>query len=1676
MVQPESPAEAIARMASLGHPNFALVKHCRTLIEDARLRVFSLAFNPLAQILVCTVCEHQVRRDCYKHLRDLHGMSKKGQMGRDIDTVIRVINVDLGVPTALRTFAPTVEPRAFIEGLASASVQGCSECPFVSSRRSAVNVHIAACAQGAKVLEDILVQRPNQDKAYIRVQPSRPRATGLVEQLLAANSAQRELLVTPQEDSRLINPLLKRTQWPMHLAGLNIDDVRRAARFPDAHEFGDLHNVVISYLEHATNSLNDTEGLVLQRLNTSKPEQGINNTPLHRHDKTGVTVRQYSVTVTRLVATLLREGSPLALPVSDALRAALVSLRHRLCVHQDAEISDLHAVLSLLWLTEWRRAGTANSMSDPTLAYLAMYAVKADGTYIDAKAFTTPLAHLTRAIQLCALTEIHVLLDDQSSSADGSRLRPTAGAQLEAAEPLLMFVQENNLSTFAALRSYTHYATALAQSTLAMPSVWWLDTQNHTELLIRGDRLSLAHLRTIVRNLHRTIATLYRSLTAGLPTDVDYARLRDDLRNTARGYTVFDTVWRDSPSDIRDFATALLEDPTLGLTQLSDGELAFHAITAWLENLAELELLVVVCVQFSCGGPARGTEIVALLLRNISTALRNAYVFGQRICLVRSYSKTTNLQQRDKVIPISLSSFLGDIFARIHIWLRPIAIFFARHIFPARADAVSELYRDMCFTGMGQPFSSDDLSRAMGLASLPVTQFELKLAKYRHSYIAFNEQLVEGFKADGDPDDDESDDIDAQQAGHSVDVARRIYGLSHDTFIGTTVRTIHLYLRNSDRWQIILHIRPGGSALPYSAVPSVSEDAADAGAPAPSPTTVDQLAQLFQSQCNTILTQMAILQDQNAQLQAQLVTSRASSASQHAAGLIVPSSTSHALTSTFPSFSQPPPPLGSAAPQYANDLDNEGHLQDAADLSAGSSAIANAVQSVQVEQDSTQLAAPAPVPDNFEPLNSAADIMDIDVPHPLPPSAMWAGKTEPAHVVDRRPEPQAQQPPAMANDCRSPPKEPYSDAQDVPLTDAIWVARQLLNDPSAVWKCKEQWAGIAALATLAGDVIVAARTAAGKSLIAIVPTYFEQGVTVILVPLRALLRDWIRRFKQMRVEFEHYTGGDSHISGDKRIILLSVDVARFSGWRDALLRLQERDVLILRIIVDEAQLVLTSSDFRKSLRDMHEVRCVNAPVVLFTANCPPDALPFYVDEFGLENPTLIRGCTDRPEIRYHVTKPMDLDQVTAYVEQLKRQYLPEGETVNRYMVFAFSLVKGRDLSNRLNLPFYRGENEEGEFFISDREQADMYNQWLSGDPPGIVCTTALSAGNDCRSVVFILIYEPFPDAIEIIQMAGRAMRTGLPCLVTIVPAPFLPKLSAGDDLRILRGYHPISQILYAMPNWPVSRYDRCIRYVILKYNDGVGRRCFDVADAQLCMYCREYADFLTRDEMEFLRTTAFPGNDVPPLLPLRIAEIAPALTKSELKQSLNERFAPLVAASTYRTAERTAHELAEVERYRQILRRINKRCGYCYAISVSPNLSPLTIPWDMDHDIEACPHVRSLTDFWHFKSSIKYGSDAMVCYTCHFTSLNDQIHGAFTRGDEYHPDRRSVLPLAWAVFTQQPLRDLAYQTLDVESTAHDWSDSLSFARWMSDASATGCPCSGMALMSFIWDLANDILT
>ncbi|KAL1712614.1 hypothetical protein EV715DRAFT_296879 [Schizophyllum commune] len=511
---------------------------CHSLEETPQMHAFNLAFNPVAQILICTD----------------HRILKQGRPGREID-IIEAMFALLGVPVDLRAFQPTVEPRLLIEGLNCTTVYGCSACPFSHSRRS---------------------------------------------KLLTVRAALRDEIADPPSDLRLVNPLLRRTLWHKYMQGHSIDQVRAAARFPFVHELLNPGKLVKQYLNRGIDLLDLTENFVLQLTNAPTPEKGINNAPLHHHQEHETTLPRYSAVVSRLIATLLRRNSTTFLvPTSRELENAVAILAH--CLEpaygglSEATTEDIHRVLKALWLNKWQRSESSQSLAHPTLAFLCMRAVKADDSYMEAKELMDVLARLTCAIRPFVLTELHAFIEEDHASEFGPfpspdhRFAPTAGDQVDKARALLRWAQEHKLSTFAVIRSCQHYATSLAKSALGIPSVWWVDSQNHTELLVRGHRLSLDHLRTIVTNLQEKIVKSFRFLTAGLPIDIDYDARNDDLRNNTTGYSVVNLLWRKSSDQFTDFAQRFFEDPGLGLTRHMSRELAMDRTRSWLEALAPMD-------------------------------------------------------------------------------------------------------------------------------------------------------------------------------------------------------------------------------------------------------------------------------------------------------------------------------------------------------------------------------------------------------------------------------------------------------------------------------------------------------------------------------------------------------------------------------------------------------------------------------------------------------------------------------------------------------------------------------------------------------------------------------------------------------------------------------------------------------------------------------------------------------------------------------------------------------------------------------------------------------------------------------------------------------------------------------------------------------------------------------
>ncbi|KIK80754.1 hypothetical protein PAXRUDRAFT_15616 [Paxillus rubicundulus Ve08.2h10] len=114
---------------------------------------------------------------------------------------------------------------------------------------------------------------------------------------------------TPQ-DEHIISPWLCTTRWHEHVGEHDIQMLRRLVKIPGRNDDNacapGIKGAVKTYFDEALALLPLTGELVLQKLNSPDPaKDGINNTPLHRHQDPN-TMAKYVVPVIALLCLLLR--------------------------------------------------------------------------------------------------------------------------------------------------------------------------------------------------------------------------------------------------------------------------------------------------------------------------------------------------------------------------------------------------------------------------------------------------------------------------------------------------------------------------------------------------------------------------------------------------------------------------------------------------------------------------------------------------------------------------------------------------------------------------------------------------------------------------------------------------------------------------------------------------------------------------------------------------------------------------------------------------------------------------------------------------------------------------------------------------------------------------------------------------------------------------------------------------------------------------------------------------------------------------------------------------------------------------------------------------------------------------------------------------------------------------
>ncbi|KAF8126882.1 hypothetical protein K438DRAFT_1790273 [Mycena galopus ATCC 62051] len=1471
------------------------------LMTTPILHAENLAINTRLCLFICTVCQCALTaKTVHAHLSKTHKRTPTSTVSREIHShnILPEYPENLWDKTPCQPFG----------GLAITKKQcGCPLCPFASKRRGVMK-HIRDQHKGTDA-------NPDEGLCTQALHHTFPRCiTGF------DSGAHQPTTGIP--NARMIAPWLLRNGWHRELEPHkeHVAELRELVSMPKGSEFPWLQKLVQAYFTQATELMDATDTLVLQRLNSSDTDkQGINNTPLHEHQQE-TTLGQYILPLVHLVAALLRVTPNYKFSSSPAVDQALVLLKA-----QRTEDS-LHRLFCALWQAEWVRSKT-KLWPDPTMSFLCFFQLKQDGGFKGPKETTRPIAQLCWAIRLSALTQIHHWVD-----------AGVCATQCEAMDRLARFVKDKANTTFGTLMTLQHYASALAYKSMSAPQIWWLDSEHWSSLKYLGDTVSMSNLREIAGGIEKEMLEIWeKKILLGTGLYVQYDDLADDLTNKTTGYSFLSDERNPFAQHKHTLATRIFQDPelrkkfTVQIPGVKGDQLNMRAVREWLIDLAEFEGLSIAANDEEDGGPTRGTELSAMLACNTELRSRNLTGLGKHVATIHP---------KRPPHPLGMGSFLGDLTVQLHTFARPLAQYFASVVWPENPEIAAQ-YNHMLFMDFGKEFTTAKVGEFMVKTSIHILHWKMTVRPYRHINIAFRRKWCKAATDLLEPDGFSI--VNALQGGHTYDTENMGYGLSkEDVLTGMPEDVLLAYLDASSAWQRALKVVPGGLGLTYMQAYHANYDRLlKEGVFKPhnaAQTELEKQSKMLHEMFAMTKQLLGTVHDLRADVDSLSPDMDVDSdarepelaQSTEAASLPEQRPVEERQLELSPVFEtldmdvdaaprvdkgkgravepdDTPEPESPIFGLESLPLSHGEEFDRALESSYGDSGVSQA-SILEMIQSGTHFSssfcavfsdAPSRSNAGTSPTDSSFDLFDYppdtsfdasfdfestdqkevieisDDEEDVKPiihaststsfSRLFVALKRPAQRKagsSKRPRrkhrhessaPAASssksglfdRPTAAASSKHAgvapepkgsagvpPPVASSSKGQALPHnTHDLLQCLKRLYGPTAHWKSVEQLAAVKALLSLETDVIIRLPTGAGKTAAAVLPTMVEHGVTVIILPLIALIEDWERRLKGLGIRYERFAGrGNIELKGDSNIILVTSDMAKRPAWKTAISALNERRP-VLRTIVDEAQYYAMDYNFREdALDNAFQLRILPHQIALMSATIPDAMEKYLVDQFELTNYQCISASIHRPELQLVIE---DLGQDRCDLLSTVRRIIAEetssdsflASSKNRFIIYVTTIEDGEYLKKELGLPFYHAHSTQHP--ISDHDRQHIYGGWVDGVYIGFIATNSMGAGNDYQS----LTLEE--------QQAGRAGRDGQHATNYLVcmGGGWRPSKSTEHPKY---GDIPGRQALYDLihkthPNHPQS----CYQHQITGFFDGEGnaRTCAELGRERVCQPC-----------------------------------------------------------------------------------------------------------------------------------------------------------------------------------------------------------------------------------------------
>ncbi len=330
-------------------------------------------------------------------------------------------------------------------------------------------------------------------------------------------------------------------------------------------------------------------------------------------------------------------------------------------------------------------------------------------------------------------------------------------------------------------------------------------------------------------------------------------------------------------------------------------------------------------------------------------------------------------------------------------------------------------------------------------------------------------------------------------------------------------------------------------------------------------------------------------------------------------------------------------------------------------------------------------------------------------------------------------------------------------------------------------------------ATLAGrDVFALLPTGGGKSLCFQLPALADEGLTVVVSPLIALMKDQVDALQASGVAATFLNStldADEARSrlrglhrGEYRLLYAAPERLLLEGWEQNL-----RNWNVRRLAIDEAHCVSEwGHDFRPEYRQLAKLRAIlpEAPVMALTATATERVREDIIRHLALRDPKVFVASFNRPNLTYRViAKEKPLSQVLEFL--WKRQE-------ESGIVYCASRAAAERVADSLA---GRGFAARAYHAGLEAETRAANQEAFLRDETRIICATiAFGMGINKPNVRWI-IHHDLPKNIEgYYQETGRAGRDGLPgdCLLLFSPGDiakqthFLDEITDAQEQRVAR--------------------------------------------------------------------------------------------------------------------------------------------------------------------------------------------------------------------------------------------------------------------------------------------------